>query len=109
MTKLDHYLAFAGNNIFRNKLFSFFCIIVSALTSIFIYAILQMTSIINNDTPPFSNSDRTISFCDEFYDTQGRYLDGIPAPYLETFLRGLRNYESCAISNIEFTSVFIGD
>ena len=109
MTKLVHYLTFAGNNICRNKLFSFFCIIVSALTCIFIYAILQMTSIINNDTSPFSNSDRTISFCDEFYDTQGRYLDGIPTPYLETFLKGLRNYESCAISNTEFTSVVIGD
>lgn len=107
MGKLRIYFSLAWNNILRNKLFSLFCIVVSALTCIFIYVILQITFMIRNDAPPFSNSGRTVSFLDEFYDTNGRFLDGIPAPYISTFLKGLRNYEKSSISNYEFTSVFV--
>lgn len=108
MKKLKVYFSLSWNNIFRNKLFSLFCVVVSALTCIFMYVILQIFSVIRNDTPPFSNSDRVISFLDEFYDTDGRFLDGVPAPYIKTFLQGLRNYEKTSISNTEFTSVFVG-
>lgn len=107
MGKLRIYFSLAWDNILHNKLFSLFCIVVSALTCIFMYVILQITSVIRNDTPPFSNSDRVVSFLDEFYDTNGRFLDGIPAPYIKTFLKGLRNYENYSICNTEFTSVFV--
>lgn len=108
MQKLKIYFFLAWNNILRNKLFSLFCVVVSALTCIFMYVILQISSVIHNDTPPFSNSDRVISFLDEFYDTEGRFLDGVSAPYIKTFVQGLRNYEKISISNTEFTSVFVG-
>lgn len=107
MRRLRIYFSLAWSNILRNKLFSLFCIVVSALTCIFMYVILQITSVIRTDTPPFSNADRVVSFLDEFYDTNGRFLDGVPAPYIKTFLQGLRNYEKYSICNTEFTSVFV--
>lgn len=107
MEQFRHYFSLAWANIRQNKLFALFSMLVSAITCIFIYVLLQIASLISNDTPPFSNSDRVVSFLDEFYDTQGRFLDGIPAPYIASFLQGLRNYECYAICNTEFTSVFV--
>ena len=109
MRQFRHYSALAWRNLLRNKLFALFCFLVSTLTCIFIYLILQISSLISNDSPPFSNSSRVVSFWDEFYDTQGRFLGGIPAPYMASFFQGLHNYESYAIWNIESTSVFVRD
>ena len=105
MKKLHVYFKLACNNILHNKLFALFCVIVSAFACMFMYVVLQLTSVIRNDTPPFSNASRVISFTDEFYDTDGRYLDGVPAPYIKTFIQGLRNYEKYAISNPEQVSI----
>ena len=73
MRQFRHYFSLAWGNILRNKLFALFSLLVSTLTCLFIYLILLISSLISNDTPPFSNSSRVVSFWDEFYDTQGQF------------------------------------
>ena len=109
MKRFGQYFSLAWANILQNKLFALFSFLVSALTCVFIYVLLQIAALISNDYPPFSHADRVVSLTDEFYDTKGQYLGGIFAPYIASFVKSVPNCEERSICNTEYTSAIVGN
>lgn len=102
MKKIIGYLKSSFYNIRRNKLFSIFYIVGTALSFVFIIVILQFVKLISTEVPPAVNADRTISIM-YFKDKQGRNIGGIMPHQMEQFAQSA-NAEKYSYVNNEVLS-----
>lgn len=94
----------------RNRLLSLFTILVTAVSGVFLNAVLQLADIVYGDNPPFTNADRTVSiYTDDFKNKDGRYVDGILAQYIGGFTKAVRNLENSSVSNTESVLALAGE
>lgn len=101
MKQLSDYLRSALYNIRQNKAYAVFCVIGTALTFVFIIILLQLTYIINNDTPPLTNSDRVIRIGEDFVDRSGQWVDGLTIQGVVQMRDLVKDYETFAITHYE--------
>lgn len=101
MKRLSDYLRSALYNIRHNTAYAAFCIFGTALTFVFIIILLQLTYIINNDTPPLTNSDRVIRIGEDFVDRSGQWVDGLTIQGVVQMRDLVKDYETFAITHYE--------
>ncbi|WP_071135377.1 ABC transporter permease [Millionella massiliensis] len=101
MKQLSGYLRTGLYNIRHNTAYAVFCIFGTALTFVFIIILLQLSYIINNDTPPLSNSHRIIRIGDKFVDRSGQSIDGLMLPGILQMRDLVKDYEVFAITHTE--------
>ena len=101
MKKLIGYLKGSVYHIRRNKLYSAFYVVGTALAFVFIILILQFVKLISTATPPNVNADRIISI-EMFRDKQGHEV-GIRPAEMEQFFRQV-NPEKYSYQGVETIS-----
>ncbi|MDR2410799.1 MAG: ABC transporter permease, partial [Bacteroidales bacterium] len=108
MKRIKGYFISACYNIKCNKAYATFCIGGTALTFVFVIIILQLLETIIGNPLPFVNAERSIVISN-FIDDKGYGVKGLNAGEIDLFLRNLKDYEYCSLSDFQTGNVFINN
>ena len=98
MKKITTSLQSIFYNILKNKPYTVFCVLGTALAFIFVTLILQLMRITTSSYPPMTNADRIIRM-GYFQEAEGKGIRGVPPDEVNAFLETLSDFEHVAISD----------
>lgn len=98
MKKITTCLQSVFYNILKNKPYTVFCVLGTALAFIFVTLVLQLVRISTSSYPPMTHANRILRLV-YFQEAEGKGVRGVPPSEVNAFLETLSDFEYVAISD----------